>query len=40
MEPEDVTADSIVSFDDDVIATAPELAESDIIERLCLSQQT
>ena len=38
--PEDVTAESIVSLYDDVIATAPEIAESDITEELCFSQQT
>ena len=38
--PEDVTADSIVSLDDDAIATAPEIVESDIIEKLCIYQQT
>ena len=32
MVPEDVTVESIVSLDDDVIATAPEIAESDIEE--------
>ena len=40
MVPEDVTTDSIVSLDDDVIATTPEIAENDIIRELCLSQQT
>ena len=35
--PEDVTAESIVSLDY-VITSAPEIAESDIIEELCLSQ--
>ena len=40
MKPEDVTAKSIVSLDDDGIANAPEIAESNIIEELCLSQQT
>ena len=39
MMPEDVTSESIVSSDDDVIATAPEIAESDIIEELCISQK-
>ena len=38
--PEDVSAESIVSLDDDVIATAPEIAESDIIEKFCIYQQT
>ena len=37
--PKDVTAESIVILDDDVIATAPEIAESDIIEELCLKQK-
>ena len=37
--PEHVTAERIVSLDDIVIATAPDIAESEIIE-LCLSQQT
>ena len=40
MVPEDITAESIVSLDNDVIATTLEIAESDIIEELCLSQQT
>ena len=31
MVPEDITTDSIVSLDDDVIATTPEIAENDII---------
>ena len=39
MVPEDVTAESIVSLDDDVIATAPEIAESGITEELYFSQQ-
>ena len=39
MVPEDVTAESIVSLDD-LIATAPEIAENDFIAELCLSQQT
>ena len=39
MVPEDVTAESIVSLDDDVIAIAPEIAESDIVEELRTSQQ-
>ena len=38
--PEDVTAERIVSLDDGVIASAPYIAESDIIEELGLSQQT
>ena len=36
--PEDVTTERIVSLDDDVIASVPDMAESEIIE-LCLSQQ-
>ena len=39
MMPEDVTAESIVSLDDDVLATAPEIAESGITEELYFSQQ-
>ena len=39
MVPEDVTAESIVSLDDDVIATAPEIAESGMTEELYFSQQ-
>ena len=37
---EDVTAESIASLDDDVTATPPEIAESDITEELCFSHQT
>ena len=37
--PEDFTAERIVSLGDDVIASAPDIPESEIIE-LCLSQQT
>ena len=37
---EDVTAESIASLDDDVTATLPEIAESDITEELCFSHQT
>ena len=37
---EDVTAESIVSLDDDVKATAPEIAESDVTQKLCFYQQT
>ena len=37
--PEHVTAERIVSLDDVVIATAPDIAETEIIE-ICLSQQT
>ena len=40
MVPEDVTREIIVSLDDDVIAITTEIAESGIIEELCLSQQT
>ena len=32
MVPDDVTATALVSLDDDVIATAPEISEGDIIE--------
>ena len=34
MVPDDVTATSLVSLDDDVIATATEISEGDIIEEL------
>ena len=34
MVPHDVTATALVSLDDDVIATAPEISEGDIIEEL------
>ena len=34
MVPDDVTTTALVSFDDDVIATAPEISEGDIIEEL------
>ena len=34
MVPDDVTATALVSLNDDVIATAPEISESDIIEEL------
>ena len=40
MVPEDVTAERKVSLDDDVIAIALKIAEINIIEELCLSQQT
>ena len=40
MVPEDVTAESIVSLDGDIIASASEIPESDIIDELCLCQQT
>ena len=34
MVPDDVTATALVSLDHDVIATAPEISEADIIEEL------
>ena len=34
MVPDDVTATALVSLDDDVIITAPEISEGDIIEEL------
>ena len=34
MVPDDVTATSLVSLDDDVITTTPEISEGDIIEEL------
>ena len=34
MVPDDVTATALVSLDDDVVATAPEISEGDIIEEL------
>ena len=34
MVPDDVTTTALVSLDDDVIATAPEISEGDIIEEL------
>ena len=34
MVPDDVTATALVSLDDDVIVTAPEISEGDIIEEL------
>ena len=34
MVPDDVTATALVSLDDNVIATAPEISEGDIIEEL------
>ena len=40
MAPKNVTGGSIISFDDNAIATASQIAESNIIERLCFSQQT
>ena len=32
--PDDVTATALVGLDDDVIATAPEISEGDVIEEL------
>ena len=40
MVPEDVTAESIISLDGDVIGSASEIPESDVIDELFLSQQT
>ena len=40
MVPEDVAAESIISLDGDVIASASEIPESDVIDELFLSQQT
>ena len=34
MVPDDVTVTALVSLDDDVITTAPEISEGDIIEEL------
>ena len=39
MVPDDVTATALVSLDDDVIATAPEISEGDIIEELGACQE-
>ena len=39
MVPDDVTATALVSLDDDVIATAPEITEGDIIEELRACQE-
>ena len=39
MVPDDVTATALVSLDDDVIATAPEISEGDIIEELRACQE-
>ena len=36
---DDVTATALVSLDDDIIATAPEISESDIIEELSDRQE-
>ena len=37
--PDDVTATALVSLDDDVNATAPEISEGDIIEELRACQE-
>ena len=39
MVPDDVTVTALVSLDDDVIATAPEISEGDIIEELRACQE-
>ena len=39
MVPDDVKATALVSLDDDVIATAPEISEGDIIEELRACQE-
>ena len=39
MVPDDVTATPLVSLDDDVIATAPEISEGDIKEELMTCQE-
>ena len=39
MVPDDVTATALVSLDDNVIATAPEISEGDIIEELRACQE-
>ena len=39
MVPDDVTATPLVSLDDDVIATAPEISEGDIKEELMACQE-
>ena len=39
MVSDDVTATALVSLDDDVIATAPEISEGDIIEKLRACQE-
>ena len=36
---DDVTATALVSLDDDIIASAPEISESDIIEELSDCQE-
>ena len=40
MVPEDFTAENIVSLDGDIIASALEIGQNDVIDELCLSQQT
>ena len=40
MVPENVTAESIVSLDSDVIASAPEIGQSEVIDELYFSLQT
>ena len=40
MVSEEITAESLVSIDDDVITTAAEITENDIIEELSLSKET
>ena len=39
MVPEDVTSESVVSSDEDVIATALEIAENNIMDELFISQK-
>ena len=39
MVPDDVTATALVSLDDDVIATASEISQGDIIEELRACQE-
>ena len=39
MVPDDVTATALMSLDDDVTATAPEISEADVIEELRACQQ-
>ena len=39
MVPDDVTATALVSLDNDVMATAPEISEGDIIEELRACQE-
>ena len=40
MVPDDVTVTALVSLDDDVIATAPEISKGDIIEELRACQES